>query len=181
MWCAITCLSTPLDMIIITTASIITARRISNIKRYASEIEQWLWHLLAFYQAYHKAKGANASWESLSNLAPCIPLYRRLKTQLAPSLGLRHSGTRHTPANTSSLVDRVTAKARELEIEKTITNRQTESGFQAVDILKFGGELTRGKSMKSFHKRYTKWAKATLPISLATCSEDDMQESDEDE
>ncbi|KAJ7891018.1 hypothetical protein B0H13DRAFT_1497811, partial [Mycena leptocephala] len=65
---------------------------------------------------FFAAKGVHASWDFLADLAPNVPLLRRLKTEFGQFLGAPWQGTRHTKVDCSALIEKVRSKMNEFQL-----------------------------------------------------------------
>ncbi|KAJ7796687.1 hypothetical protein B0H14DRAFT_2390415 [Mycena olivaceomarginata] len=66
-----------------------------------------------FQKNYFASKGVHASWALLGDLAPNVPILRRLKTQFGQFLGAPWQGTHHTKVECSDQINKVKLKMRE--------------------------------------------------------------------
>ncbi|KAJ7891051.1 hypothetical protein B0H13DRAFT_2530311 [Mycena leptocephala] len=69
-----------------------------------------------FQKNYFTSKGVHGSWDLLSDLAPNVPIFRRLKTQFGDFLGAPWQGIHHTKVNTNDQVAKVQSKMSEFEL-----------------------------------------------------------------
>ncbi|KAJ7129943.1 hypothetical protein C8R46DRAFT_832115, partial [Mycena filopes] len=69
-----------------------------------------------FQKSYFAAKGVHASWDQLADLAPNIPILRRLKTQFGEFLGAPWQGIHHTKTDCSDQIAKVQSKMKEFKL-----------------------------------------------------------------
>ncbi|KAJ7216920.1 hypothetical protein C8J57DRAFT_1040772, partial [Mycena rebaudengoi] len=67
-------------------------------------------------QSYFASKGVHGSWDLLADLAPNIPIFRRLKTQFGEFLGAPWQGTHHLKVDTSDQEKKVKLKVKEFQL-----------------------------------------------------------------
>ncbi|KAJ7663218.1 hypothetical protein DFH06DRAFT_929198, partial [Mycena polygramma] len=65
---------------------------------------------------YFASKGVHGSWDLLADLAPNVPILRRLKTQFGEFLGAPWQGTHHTKVDCSEQINKVKMKMREYRL-----------------------------------------------------------------
>ncbi|KAJ7687309.1 hypothetical protein B0H14DRAFT_2653906 [Mycena olivaceomarginata] len=102
-------------------------------------------------------KGVHASWVLLGDLAPNVPILRRLKTQFGQFLGAPWQGTHHTKVECSDQINKVKLKMREyrLHLPSVAGRRVTER--ETTDVVENGSEVLRKSAMKSWSKAYKTW------------------------
>jgi hypothetical protein len=93
----------------------------------------------------------------LSDLAPNVPIFRRLKTQFGDFLGAPWQGIHHTKVNANDQVAKVQSKMSEFELHLEKVNARRVTERQTVDIIETGAILLQKTGMKKFAKSYTKW------------------------
>ncbi|KAJ6568612.1 hypothetical protein B0H19DRAFT_938682 [Mycena capillaripes] len=110
-----------------------------------------------FQKSYFAAKGVHASWDLLADLAPNIPILRRLKTQFGEFLGAPWQGTHHTKADCSDQIAKVKVKMKELKLHLPISPGRRVTERETVDIVESGCATLRTSGMKKWSKSYTAW------------------------
>ncbi|KAJ7916622.1 hypothetical protein B0H13DRAFT_1609193 [Mycena leptocephala] len=110
-----------------------------------------------FQKNYFASKGVHASWNLLGDLAPNVPILRRLKTQFGQFLGAPWQGTHHTKVDCSDQINKVKLKMREyrLHLPSVAGRRVTER--ETTDVVESGSEVLRKSGMKSWSKAYKIW------------------------
>ncbi|KAJ7655886.1 hypothetical protein B0H17DRAFT_956275, partial [Mycena rosella] len=114
-----------------------------------------------FQKNYFASKGVHASWDSLKDLAPNIPILRRLKTEFGEFLGAPWQGTHHTKVNCSNQIQRVKAKMAEFELHSARVVGRRVTDRAVVDVVDCGASTLRRTGMKTWGKRYVKWLNGT--------------------
>lgn len=107
-------------------------------------------------QDFLAAKVNHGTFTMLADLAPNIPLYHLLKRELSVVLGALWQGTTHTVPDFSKIINRVTDKVEDKELNAFEAGRGTSK--LTVDILTKGSDMLSGKGMDSFGKRWKLWA-----------------------
>ncbi|KAF7976464.1 hypothetical protein HWV62_6721 [Athelia sp. TMB] len=115
-----------------------------------------------FQKDYLAAKGVHGTFDMLANLAPNIPLYRRLKRQLAGVLGTPWGGTSHTVPDFTKAINQVMNKIRDVQLAEFQTGRTTPK--LTVNILQKGGETLQNSAISSFQKRWRLWAAGKVDL-----------------
>jgi hypothetical protein len=114
-----------------------------------------------FHQNYFAAKGMHASWDFLADLAPNIPILRKLKTQFGKFLGAPWQGTHHAKVDCSALIGKVKSKMAEFELHRPHVSGRRATERRTVDIVQIGAANLRKSGLKAWGKAYTKWANGT--------------------
>ncbi|KAJ7642889.1 hypothetical protein B0H17DRAFT_959984 [Mycena rosella] len=114
-----------------------------------------------FQKNYFASKGVHASWDSLKDLAPNIPILRRLKTEFGEFLGAPWQGTHHTKVNSSDQIQRVKAKMAEFELHSARVVGRRVTDRAVVDVVDCGASTLRRTGMKTWGKSYLKWLNGT--------------------
>ncbi|KAK7026366.1 hypothetical protein R3P38DRAFT_3395839 [Favolaschia claudopus] len=114
-----------------------------------------------FQKNFFAAKGVHASWDMLSDLAPNVPLLRRLKTQLGQFLGAPWQGTHHSKVDTSALVSKVKSKVQEHQLHLPFVRGRRQTEREAVDVVEAGAATLRDTEMNSWRKAYKAWLKGS--------------------
>ncbi|KAF7333906.1 hypothetical protein MSAN_02403400 [Mycena sanguinolenta] len=113
-----------------------------------------------FQKHYFAAKGVHASWDLLSDLAPNVPILRRLKTQFGEFLGAPWQGTRHSNVDCSEQIDKVKAKMREYQLHLPFISCRKATETEAIDVVETGASILRKQGIKKWAKAYTSWLNA---------------------
>lgn len=121
-----------------------------------------------------EAKGIHGTFDMLANLAPNIPLYRRLKRKLATVLGAPWGGTSHTVPDFTSDINQVMNKIRDVQLAEFKVGCTTSK--LTVNILQKGTETLRNSGISSFQKRWWLWAAGEVDLDdpEAVGEEDDI-------
>ncbi|KAJ7100306.1 hypothetical protein C8R43DRAFT_1141345 [Mycena crocata] len=114
-----------------------------------------------FQKNYFAAKGVHGTWDSLADLAPNIPILRRLKTQFGAFLGAPWQGVTHTKVNTQDQVAKVKAKVGEYQLHLQAVDGRRITEDAAVDIVEMGALVLQKSGLKAWKKSYTKWRTGT--------------------
>ncbi|KAJ7744500.1 hypothetical protein DFH07DRAFT_963722 [Mycena maculata] len=110
-----------------------------------------------FQKHYFATKGLHASWDLLADLAPNIPLLRRLKTQFGEFLGAPWQGTRHTKVDCSAQIAKVKSKMKEFKLHLPVVQGCRVTENEVVDVVEMGASVLRKSGMKAWSKSYTTW------------------------
>ncbi|KAJ7767331.1 hypothetical protein B0H16DRAFT_1412448 [Mycena metata] len=114
-----------------------------------------------FQKNFFAAKGVHASWDFLADLAPNVPILRRLKTQFGEFLGAPWQGTNHTKVDCSTQIAKVHSKMREYQLHHPSVPGRRVTDNQAVDIINTGAATLRKTGLKKWAKGYNKWLHGT--------------------
>ncbi|KAJ6473464.1 hypothetical protein DFH09DRAFT_953689, partial [Mycena vulgaris] len=106
---------------------------------------------------YFASRGVQASWDLLSDLAPNVPLLRRLKTQFGEFLGAPWQGTHHTKVDCSAQIAKVKSKMQEFKLHLPFVPGRRLTETETVDIIDTGASILRKTGIKTWSKTYTKW------------------------
>lgn len=93
----------------------------------------------------------------MSDLAPNVPILRRLKTQFGEFLGAPWQGTHHTKVDTSDQIKKVQLKMKQFQLHLPVKNGRRATEREAVDILQAGAEKLQTTGLKTWTKSYKKW------------------------
>ncbi|KAF8205821.1 hypothetical protein K438DRAFT_1757140 [Mycena galopus ATCC 62051] len=114
-----------------------------------------------FQKHYFAVKGVHASWDFLADLAPNIPILRKLKSQFGEFLGAPWQGTHHTKVDCSALIAKVKSKMEEFELDRPHISGRRVTERRTIDIIQAGADNLRKTGVKAWSKSYTKWANGT--------------------
>ncbi|KAF8159104.1 hypothetical protein K438DRAFT_1986032 [Mycena galopus ATCC 62051] len=114
-----------------------------------------------FQKHYFAAKGVHASWDFLADLAPNIPILRKLKTQFGEFLGAPWQGTHHTKVDCSALIAKVKSKIAEFELHRPHVSGRRVTERRTVDIIQTGAGTLHTTGLKAWGKAYKKWVNGT--------------------
>ncbi|KAJ7167409.1 hypothetical protein C8R43DRAFT_1121828 [Mycena crocata] len=110
-----------------------------------------------FQKNYYASRGVHASWDLLADLAPNVPILRRLKTQFGQFLGAPWQGTHHTKADVSDQITKVKLKMAEFKLHLPVVAGRRVTDREAVDIVEVGAVTLRKTGMKKWAKGYKTW------------------------
>ncbi|KAJ7866703.1 hypothetical protein B0H13DRAFT_1636525 [Mycena leptocephala] len=114
-----------------------------------------------FQKNFFAAKGVHASWDFLADLAPNVPLLRRLKTEFGQFLGAPWQGTHHTKVDCSALIEKVRSKMNEFQLHLPSVRGRRVTERRSIDIVETGAATLRKTGLKKWAKAYTKWRDGT--------------------
>ena len=105
-------------------------------------------------QSLFVAKGIYSNWDRLGNIAAGINYIQLVKKQVTKSLKSGYRGSTHTDVDTSGLVWQIANKAKELELQHMIPNREGNSSVRpVVDIFTTGYKKFQTSSLATFNKK----------------------------
>ncbi|KAF8162317.1 hypothetical protein K438DRAFT_1618478, partial [Mycena galopus ATCC 62051] len=112
-----------------------------------------------FQKHFFAAKGIHASWDFLADLAPNIPILRRLKTQFGEFLGAPWQGTHHTKTDCSKSIAKVKSKMAEFHLHLPDVNGRRTTERRTIDIVQAGADKLRATGLKAWDKTSLGWLK----------------------
>lgn len=107
-----------------------------------------------YFQALFAAKGIHSNWDRLGNIAAGVHYLQMIKKQVTASIKAGYQGSTHTAVDTSVLVWRIANKARDLELQKRIDNREGNKWMKVVvDVQAVGYKKLGSSSLGTFNKK----------------------------
>ncbi|KAI9463685.1 hypothetical protein BJY52DRAFT_1103651, partial [Lactarius psammicola] len=126
----------------------------SGLPGHAMGIDMNIEHLIRYLKTLFAAKGIYSNWDRLGNIAAGINYIQLVKKQVTNSLKSGYRGSTHTDVDTSALVWRIASKAKELELQSMIANREANlSAHPVVDLLTVGFRKFHTSSLATFNKK----------------------------
>ncbi|KAF8257379.1 hypothetical protein EI94DRAFT_1818072 [Lactarius quietus] len=127
---------------------------LSGLPGHAMGIDLNIEHLIRYLKSLFAAKGIYSNWDRLGNVAAGINYIQLVKKQVTRSLKSGYRGSTHTDVDTSALVWRIANKAKELELQCTLPNRDAKSTARpVVDIFTAGYKKFQTSSLATFNKK----------------------------
>ncbi|KAF8273933.1 hypothetical protein EI94DRAFT_1563157, partial [Lactarius quietus] len=127
---------------------------LSGLPRHAMGIDLNIEHMIQYLKSLFAAKGIYSNWDRLGNIAASINYIQLVKKQVTRSLKSGYRGTTHTDVDTSALVWQIENKAKELEVQCTIPDHDTNyTASPVVDIFTAGYKKFQTSSLAMFNKK----------------------------
>ncbi|KIM38440.1 hypothetical protein M413DRAFT_45600, partial [Hebeloma cylindrosporum] len=126
----------------------------SGIPGHAMGIDLNIEHLIGYLKALFAAKGIYSNWDRLGNIAAGVHYLQMIKKQVTASVKAGYQSSTHTAVDTSVLVWRIANKARDLELQKKVDNREGNKWMKPViDVKVFGYKKLESSSLGTFNKK----------------------------
>ena len=146
-------------------------------------------HLIGYLKHLFASKGVYSHWDRLGNISAAITHLQAIKKRVSRSVKAGYQQRNHTVADTSSLVWRIAHKAKELNLQTTLTDRpQNKDSKPLIDLVASGYMKFESSSLATFNKKIadSKIGVLTIqevddiaPVAFSLTSNDDGEDDHE--
>ncbi|RXW18372.1 hypothetical protein EST38_g7482 [Candolleomyces aberdarensis] len=124
---------------------------ISGLPGHAMGIDLNIEHLIRYLKSLFAAKGIYSNWDRCTHISAAINNILILKRQITWSLNISYQGSTHTKADSSILVKRVQAKAKEMNLHLTVPGRRDAA--VRPDLRAVGFQKVQSGSLATFNAK----------------------------
>lgn len=128
------------------------ANNIQKVGFITVDMSRYIDQAVSLFQQHLFSKGMHASFETLGELSPCMPVHSALRRNFADFIGA-WQGTHHTNPDVSGHIRTIMDKMREEELLKINLDRKADSRTR--DIQARGQFILMNRGIKRFSEQYT--------------------------
>ncbi|KAI0042500.1 hypothetical protein FA95DRAFT_1525335, partial [Auriscalpium vulgare] len=121
-------------------------------------VDENIEHTIKLLQQFYANRGVRASWDELANISPASHIWSRLMKTFRTAIGASYRGSTHIEPDTSALVLRVAAAAKDWSL--LVPDRKRKAKKRTVDVFRVGLDRmgqTSKNPLTEFHRKRRAW------------------------